>query len=346
MIVIDIIKILILAIVTYLFVAIISNDNKRINIMGAIMLSCSSAVFGFCKLGIVEILISGQLILICLNRIFSNNSKKSIYIFGLFGSILGYGLLSSVSFQIAMAFVIVPLAIWIILKNRSSIEISKNQIILTVCAIFLAIILCMVTYELKPLNAVENENGLVYLMSYVYSPMIPFNEEIKFIDSNAVTNIFSIFPVVLIFAIYYAYKHEKHMEFLAPTIISSILGIISISGSKLIFENLVPNYIIAFGVELLQLYMMLYIFSNIEEKVSNLMKSAYISLATIVFVFIIKFPECISDLNQKYIPTVIIVMESFILINFSDKRFVKLASIVFPAIVLFESIGRLIVNFM
>lgn len=346
MIVIDMIKIMILAVVTYLFTAIISNNNKRINIMGAIMLSCSSAVLGFYSSGVIETLISGQLILICLNRIFSNESKKNIYIFGLFGSILGYGLLSNVSFQVAMAFAIVPLAIWIILKNRNSIEINRNQTVLTICAVILAVVLCIFAYEFKPIEALENENGLVYLMSYVYSPMVPFNNEIKFVDSNAITNIFSIFPVVLIFAIYYVYKYENHMDFFGPAIISSILGIITIVSGRFILKDLAPNYIIAFGIELLQLYMMLYIFSNIEEKIGNLIKSAYISLITILFVFIVKFPECISDLNQKYIPTIIIVMESFILINFSDKRFIKLASVLFPIIVLFESIGRLIVNFM
>jgi hypothetical protein len=218
---------------------------------------------------------------------------------------------------------------------------KKNWI---VCLILTVIVIVLFGNNYNPIKSLENENGASYLMNYTYSAMLPFNKEIKFSDVSCLATMISIFPAGLFIAIYYIFKVEnKHLEFFAPTIIISIIEIMILIINKTAF--IVPNYILSIGFSVLQIYIVVYIFSNVKEKLFDLKKSTYIAISGVVVLLMMPFPREISDIVKRDIPYMIFVTESVMVLNYTDRRFWKLASWIFTVLTLFESIGFLIVNF-
>ena len=120
------------------------------------------------------------------------------------------------------------------------------------------------------------------------------------------------------------------------------VSILIIANINIVF---LPKYILIFAFNLLQNYMIVYIFSQIEEKLFSLTSSAYITLlALLVYMFVPVVPGTTKiTLNLSY---VIFVLKTYIILNYSDKRFWRLASWVFTVICLFDFASCLIVNFM
>jgi hypothetical protein len=175
--------------------------------------------------------------------------------------------------------------------------------------------------------------------------MMPFNSEIKFEDSTALATMISVFPVGLLIAVIYSFKKEdKHTKYLMLSSIVSVIEIILLITDKLSF--VLPNYILAIGFALLQIYMIIYIMANIKERIFTMIQAAYVSLLGIIVIMIVPFPSAISEIKKIVIPYMIFVLESFIMLNYTDKRFWKLASWVFTIICLFETIGCMIVKFL
>lgn len=345
-IVIDIIKFVVLVVVTFFTAQIITNKNKRVSIIGTFLISCSTAVVEYINSGLVESLIFGQLLLISLNALVGENSHKYIAILGLFISFLGYSILSNLSFQFSIGLALIPIIIWIMCKNKKEVNLSKIQNIVLVITVVLAILISIFFYKINTLESLEKVNGLSYLMSYTYSYNIPFDSNIKFVDSSCLATFTSVFPMVLFVAVFYIFKIEKHSEFLLGATIISILQVISISSSKALFENIAPNYIMSLGVALLQIYIMLYFFANVEEKLFKLKTTTYISIIGILFLLLIKFPTPLSPIENRMGAAMVFTLESFVFLNYYDKRFIKIASVTFPIITLIESIGLLIVKIM
>ncbi len=343
---IDIVKFIVLVVVTFFTAQIITNKNKRVSIIGTFLIVCSTAVVEYMNSGLVEALIFGQLFIISLNALVGENSHKYIAIFGLFVSFLGYSILSNLSFQFSIGLALIPIVIWIMCKNKKEITLSKMQNVVLVMLVIIAIIISIFFYKINTIKSLEKVNGLSYLMSYTYSYNIPFNSNIKFVDSSCLATFISVFPMVLFVAIVYIFKVEKHAEFLLGATIISILQIISVTSKNLFFANIAPNYIMVLGIALLQIYIMLYFFANIDERLFNLKTTAYISIAGILFLLLIKFPGPLAPIGNRMGPAMIFALESFVFLNYYDKRFVKLATIVFPFITLIESIGLLIVKIM
>ena len=133
------------------------------------------------------------------------------------------------------------------------------------------------------------------------------------------------------------------MNFIILNVLVSILELIFIvSNVKIEF---LPNYIFIIGFNLLQIYMLLYIFSRFEKRLFNLTKSAYFVLIALVIFMFMPFPKDFGDIfiNLSYI---IFVLETYIFLNCYDKRFLRLTSWVFTIICLLQFTGDLIVKFM
>lgn len=363
----DIIKFIVLIIITFFTCQIISNNNKRISYIGTILICFSTAVVQYINDGLLEALIFGQFIFICFDRMLLKSKFKYLWILGIPISFIGFLKLSNTSFQIAIGISIYALIVWRKAKyNKELIEENKttkkskkkiekenkeelqkedswkkNWI---VCLILTVIVIVLFGNNYNPIKSLENENGASYLMNYTYSAMLPFNKEIKFSDVSCLATMISIFPAGLFIAIYYIFKVEnKHLEFFAPTIIISIIEIMILIINKTAF--IVPNYILSIGFSVLQIYIVVYIFSNVKEKLFDLKKSTYIAISGVVVLLMMPFPREISDIVKRDIPYMIFVTESVMVLNYTDRRFWKLASWIFTVLTLFESIGFLIVNF-
>lgn len=209
--------------------------------------------------------------------------------------------------------------------------------------IMVALIIGAVFYDYNPVKSLENKSGLNYLSSYTYDSFIVFNRNIKYEDYSCLATFISVFPIGLFIGIWYIFKEEnKHLSFIVPTVIVSIIELILIV-SNIAIEFL-PNYLIVLGFNLLQIYMIIYIFSRVEVKLFSLVKSAYIALIfSAVFLFMPKPLELSTIISD--IAYMIFVLEAYLLLNYSDRRIWRLASWVFTLICLFEFIGYGIVKF-
>lgn len=267
-----------------------------------------------------------------------------VFLFG----ILGFLLLSNISFQIPIGIAIFTLIIWRLLEfNKDRKESNKtddkkeeknNKLIFMILIIgsLIAILLGIIFYNYNPIKSIENKSGINYLSNYTYDVFV--------LDKPYFSTFISVFPICLIIGVYYIFKDEtKHLRFIVPSVIISILQIILlVSNIKFSF---LPNYIFALGFNLLQIYMVIYIFSRIEEKLFNLIKSAYISLLSLVFLIFLPKPTGL-NLNFIDLSYIIFILESYIVLNYSDRRFWRLASWVFTVICFLETSAFLIVKIM
>ena len=213
-----------------------------------------------------------------------------------------------------------------------------------ILGILIAIILGTIFYEYAPIKTLEKHSGINYLTSYTYDSFLVFDRNIKYEYTSCLVTFISVFPIGIIIGIWYIFKEEnKHLNFIIPTVIVSILELILIVSNKSI--AFLPNYIIILGFNLLQIFMVIYAFSRIEEKMFGLVKSIYVTLICLVVLMFMPIPASLNKtiLDLSYI---IFVLEAYIILNYSDRRFWKLASWVFTVICLFEFIGYLIVKFM
>lgn len=224
-------------------------------------------------------------------------------------------------------------------KIKKKDEISENSnkkiIIILAIGILISIIFGIVFYKYNPVKSVKNIAGINYLTNYTYDIFVK--------NSPYLHTFISIFPIGLFIGIYYIFKEEtKHFNFFSITVLVSILElIVLLLNLKIVF---LPNYILALGFNLLQIFITIYIFSNLEERFFSLVKASYISLIGLVLLMFMPFDK---SLNQtcKDLAYITFVLESFIVLNYSDKRFWRLGSWVFSIICFAETIGYLIVNF-
>ncbi len=263
-------------------------------------------------------------------------------------------MLSNISFQISIGVTIITLIIWRLLqfkidkinqnKNLKKLKkdvtqkekIDKKLLIILIFGILISIILGAIFYRYTPMKTLKNNSGLSYLTNYTYNIFV--------MDKPYLATFISVFPIGLFISIYYIFKDEnEHLYFIVPTVIVSIIDLMIISLN--VRFPFLPNYILSLGFSLLQIYMMIYIFSNIEKKLFGMIKSAYISLIFLVILMFIPVPV---SLNRIFIDLsyIIFVLESYIILNYSDKRFWRLGSWVFTVISILQVAGFLIVNFM
>ena len=362
---IDLAKFIILCVITFFMCQVISNGKKRISFIGTILICLSTAVVEYMNSGLVEALIFGEVFIISLDNLLRCVKPKILWSLLIPISLLGFLLLSNFDFQITIGITILTLSLWRILEffiqkkesernlekvsNKKEVsektdikdnfKIDKKFILIAILGSIIVLIISSFFYRYEKLESFENRNGVGYLFNYTYSVMTPFNKDIKFEDSRALACLISIFPVALIIAVTYIFKYEdgKHTEFLMPTVIVTCFYVIFMVSNKITLLG-IPNYILGIGLALLQIYMIVYIFSRIEERLFDLKKASYLSIIIGLLILIMPFPKAISSIRNRVNPYAIFITECFIILNYSDKRFWRLASWVFSVICVFESV--------
>lgn len=345
----NILKFIILIIVTFLSCQVITDKNKRISYIGTILICFSTAIVEYINNGLVEAIIFGELIFISIDKFFCNTKYSVLWLLLIPFQILGFLLMSNISFQIPIGICMITLIIWRLLdfkksnKEKNDNKKINNKVIILFCILLLiSSVIGVVFYKYNPIKKLEDKSGINYIFDYTYGSIKIFNQEIKYENNSCLSTFISIFPIGLFIIIYYIFKDEtKHMDFIIPTCIISILELIIIFSNIKIF--FLPNYIFILGFNLLQIYMIIYIFSRINEKMFSLTKSAYISLIGLVILLFFPIPN---GLNKSLIELsyIIFVIESYILLNYSDRRFWRLASWFFTIICFIEFFGYIIVK--
>jgi len=364
----DILKFIVLVLITFFICQVITDGKKRISYIGTLLICFSTAVVEYINSGLVEALVTGELILLSIHNLLYNSSKiRYLYAIAIPAGIAGFLLLSNISFQISIGIVILILIIWELLEARGSnttvaeetkkgkknkrnnteekkkIPLSKKEKWILILGIMIALILGAAFYDYEPVQAIESQSGTNYLMNYLYDEYIVFDRNIGYGQNSCLAGFMSMFPMAIVIGVWYIFKEEtKHLKFVVPTVIVSFLELILIVLNKPI--AFLPNYILVLGFNLLQVYMLLYIFARVEEKLFGLIKSGYVALAGLVLYWFIPRPSNLAwyFVNFTYL---FYTLEAYIVLNYSDRRFWRLASWVFTVICLFDFVTYSIVKF-
>lgn len=328
----EVILYLALVIITYFFMEMLTDKNRKVSIVGTILVCCSA----FTVMRNVKVtILCGESIILLFDNIVKN---KKVFIKIVLSMILGFafGFYSKTyyhthevnSFSTVLFFTYIALAIWRILKYKKDFKFTKKTCLIAILCVLVAVpfwgkVLCDSSYNTFPSASIEREtNGLVHLFSYGYSMFLPFIETGK----NVVyTSFLSVFPLSLILAMVYVYKKEKHLDFLIPMIIAIVC-------ESIFCMIKTPIYMyydcVAGAVGLSCIYLYIYMIANIEENIFKLADSAKIVLALLVLYFIMPRPELFMSKGYMYAISAVITLLYFMFINFADKRYQKVLLVV------------------
>lgn len=335
----NIIRFIALVISTFFMSEIITNKKIEMSVLGTVLICFSTAIVEYIDSGLIEALIFGECIIIFLNEFLNRkNKEKYFFSFGYFISIALFFILSNLSWQISIGTLILSLLIWLFIKNKKNI--NKKDVIYLIIGTIISIVITAFFYEYKVINAEENENLILYLTSYFYYYILPFNSEIKYSVQSALTTMISVFPIPFILSLIYINKYEKHLEFIVPV---AGIGVIQIFASFLKFvNNIVPNYIMAISISITQIFLIIYFFSNIKENIFNITSAAYATFAYLVLVAILLVPAAVSKQNMRMLMAVGCSFECYILCLYGNEKIKKLAPVVFSIISLIGFVGMLV----
>lgn len=333
------IKFFALILASYEFMQIITN-NRNISAIGAVIISMSGAIQW--NFEYINSIILGEIIIVLLNNLINSNKVKEKIINSCAITILSFLYMqTTISFAIAFLYIWIALIIWLLIKNRK--KINENRVKGCLIGTILFSLIASV-YSLKFIHSrfqydpIENSRGASYLFTYIYNIFLPFtNIEKKYFYGNFI----SLFPIPMLVSLYYLYKNDKHVEFLLPiTIVTVIETIFCISGFPKVINNILGfnNITVArcsIAVNFANLLILFYIVSNIDEifKLKNAIKLTLISVCILAFIsypvefatrkFLYLFATELCTLfllfynygNKKYRKSLLFIMVAFTLIS-------------------------------
>ena len=76
----DVLKFLVLILITFFTCQIITDGKKRISYIGTLLICFSSAIIEYIDSGLVEAIISGELILMAINHLLKDSRNQLLYL--------------------------------------------------------------------------------------------------------------------------------------------------------------------------------------------------------------------------------------------------------------------------
>lgn len=270
-----------LLLASYELFYILTNEKKYYSLVGAVLITFSGAVQWQFSNALIDIIISGEIALVLLNKFLQSNSFKirSTCLIGIIICAITYVFTFYPPFMIAFGYVFLSLAIWIIIKNKDKYKFSvKDILVVIICIAFMGyIFLRYVNLSKDTLNILSNTSypgnrisnggkGIGYLFSWVITP---FLKTINFGDNCVVASVISLFPLPSIYAIY-CVKNKKHLSFFVPILIATTIETIFVIIGLIISKALLLNYTtvdrVAVAINFANVYMLFYAISNFEGK--------------------------------------------------------------------------------
>lgn len=320
---INIVKLIVLVFVSFKTFQIITNNNKKISIMGSILIGVSSFVTWTFK---VNTIIFGEIVIIAIEKFMKADKIKFKIGWSLAFTVASvlYILTSEIAYIVSFGYVFLALAIWLVLKNLKEYKFNKTDLFFIIIAI-LVITIFIILNPISEKNTVTGGKGVSYLFSYGYSYVLPFVET----ENNiAYSSFLSFFPIPILMAMIYIYKEEKHIKFIFPILIVLVVeSIWCMSGfpnilSKITLFNLVPVEKCAISVGLGCIYLYIYMISNIKENFISLKTSAKIALIILVLFFFADRPDILENSRgYMYLFSSIVTMGYFLSLNSIHKRY-------------------------
>lgn len=211
---------------------IVSNKNKRVSLIGMIIITFSSAVqWWYC----LDTLIWAQIILVLFNKFFETDKKwvKYLSAFGILVGLLSYVFNLYPAWQVPFAYFMLAMGIWILLKNSKTYKINLHDIIVIAITLICFALLLFRWYSLShdaifatmntayPGERREIGGGSLTVYSYVYDI---FTSIFGTPDACEFSSMLSFFPVPYLLAIFYLARNRKKENaiFIIPMVLVSM----------------------------------------------------------------------------------------------------------------------------
>ncbi len=315
-----------LLLVSYELFYLITEGNKGYSIVGTIVVAFSGAVqWNFTK---IDSLILGQLLVVLLDKLLKEEKllKKGIFASGILASIVAY-FFTFEGYAITFGYIFIALIIWIFIKNKEFLK-SKKTLFIAFFTLIISLICAIASKSITQIHyndVIENEvKGIQYLFTYLYNVILPFKD----LTINSLYGSFiSIFPLPMLFALYYMYKNDDHVEFLLPiTIVSIIETVFCMSGfpeiiNKIsLFSNVSLSRCIA-AVNLANVYILFYTLKHIDKKMFSITSAIRIAVVIMIVVGFISYPAKIATRMYLNLFMIEICLFSFLYPIFHDKNY-------------------------
>lgn len=289
----------------YEFCLILTKQNKKMSLLGMIMITFSAAVqWWYC----MDTLIWGQIAVVLIDKFMNVDKKWQKYLcaFGILVAGLSYVFVFYPAWQLTFGYMFLAIVIWMLFKNikYGSYRFTKHDIaVIVVTLLCLALLLCrwymMSGDTLKavmstdyPGNRVEVGGGALNNYSYFYNIYFPFED---FLNPCEFSGMLSLYPVPLILGLIYVLRNRKDLHFWIPTLVmGGFLSVWCVYGFPAWFANLTKMSMATAGratipLGTLSIYALIYLMANIkkDEKLieSRNIKVAFAGLITILIAY-------------------------------------------------------------
>ncbi len=315
-----------LLLVTYELFKLITDGNNGYSIIGTIVVVFSGAVqWNFNK---IDSLLFGQLVIILLDKLLKEESriKKGIFASCILASVVAY-FFTFEGYAISFGYIFIALIIWIFIKNKEVLK-SKKTLCISTFTLIISIVCAILAKNITQIHyndvIKDNAKGIAYLFTYLYNIILPFND----LTINSLYGSFiSIFPLPMLFALYYMYKNDDHIGFLLPiTVVSVIETVFCISGlpeviNKIsLFSNVSLSRCIG-AVNLANVYIIFYTLKHIDKKIFSITSAMRIAVVLMIVVGFISYPEKIATRMYLNLFMIEICLLSFLYSIFQDKNY-------------------------
>lgn len=338
-----------LVLASYELFNIITNNNKNVSAAGTIVLAFSGCiVWNFTK---IDAIVLGEIITVLIYKIIKEKDlKKNILkAIAIIGCAIGY-MYTFRPFAISFGYLFFALILWLLVANKKELKENKNGKTLLIVTIVISVIFAIFAEVLFPKvygeDSQELNAGIDGLFSYLYNPFLPYNtfEEIEYFGS-----FITMFPLPLVFALFYMYKKEKHLEFLLPvTVIAVLETVYCISGfpdiiDKFTMLSTVGGMRVVPAVQLANLFIMFYMMENVTDLTLEMKHAIRISLVLVCLLVFVKYPMIFATRKYLYLFVCELSILSFLFLNYSNKKYRKVFLVM---LILFTLMGGVPVNFL
>ena len=319
------IKFYALVLASYELFYIITNGKRAFSLIGTGVICLSGFVqFNFIN---IDCLILGEIITVLIFKIITKeNFKLSLFVI-LFSVAYVY---TFRPYAISFGYIFISLIIFELIHNRNILKNNKNKILLLIFTFIISVLSAIIAGIFS-----YNNNEIIYnakfgisgLFSYLYNPLLPFND-FKF--KQLLGSFISGFPIPIVIGLCYLYKNNKHADFLLPIIVVTVLEtIFCISGLTEVIEKITMFYgiedlMVMPAVNLANVFIIFYIISNIDEQLFKMKHAIRITLIMVCVLAFLKYPNVFST-NKifLYLFAVEITALTYMMLNYSDKRYQK-----------------------
>ena len=283
-------KLVLMLLGAYELCRIISNDNRKVSLVGAVAITFSAAVqWWYC----MDTLIWGQLILVLVNKFMKTDKKYAKYLcaLGLVSVLLAYIFVLYPAWQVPFVYALGAIFIYMFVKNlKEGYKFTLHDVIVILLTILVvagmlfywyntskdAIIATMSTDYPGQRRQVGGGSYIQY--AYIFNMFFPYQDAFNPCETSSML---SFYPLPMIFGLVYMVANIKNKDkkerndillFLIPILIIGLfLTVWCTTGvpeilAKLTLMSMSTSHRVSIALGALNIYILIYLFSKMERK--------------------------------------------------------------------------------